>query len=83
MDRLERWVRHPHNVRFVDLCHELERLGLVLISIRGSHHKYEHRATHARLVLTPDRSGKAKAYQIRQAHDHVSRLGLLPPEEEP
>ena len=83
MDRLTHWVRYPHNVRFADLCREVERLGFVLTAIRGSHHKYKHRATRTRLVLTPDKTGKAKAYQIHEAYDLAVGLGLLSPGEEP
>jgi len=83
MRRLEQWARHPHNVRFVDLCHEVERLDFTFTGITGSHHKYEHLVTHSKLVLTPDRTGKAKAYQVRQAYTLVVELGLLSSEEEP
>jgi predicted RNA binding protein YcfA (HicA-like mRNA interferase family) len=82
MHRLEEWVRHPHNVRFIDLCREAKRLGFVG-SVRGSHHTYRHPILHEKITLTRGASGKAHPYQIRQLHGLAVRYGLPLPEEDP
>ena len=76
MSLLDNWVRNPHNVRFVDLCREAERLGFELLGVRGSHHRYGHKGIRQRLVLTRGRSGKAQPYRIRQLRALAIEYGL-------
>ena len=83
MDRLEQWARHPHNVRFIDLCTEAERLGFRLRSVKGSHHTYRHPVVREKITLSRGPSGKAPAYQIQQLHSLAVRYGLTPAEDDP
>ncbi len=76
MPRLDEWVKHPHNVRFVDLCQEAERLGFQLIRTRGSHHQYAREGVREILTLSPGRAGKAVPAQIRLLRGVVRMYAL-------
>lgn len=54
------------NVRFSDLTRLVESRR-----IRGDHHIFKHPGIDKKLNLQPDRSGDAKAYQVRQVADAV------------
>jgi len=80
MDRLEQWARHPHNVRFADLCHEAERYGFSLIRVRGSHHQFARDDVPEILTLNPGPSGKVVPAQVRKLKRIVEGCGLTPRE---
>ncbi len=65
--RHERIVNNSANVDFDDVKPWLRDFGFQLERIAGSHHVFRHPATKAKLNFQPERSGKAKAYQVKQA----------------
>ena len=66
--------RSDANIRFVDLCAVLERLGFTL-RIRGSHHMFKRPGVVA-LINLQDTSGKAARYQVRQVRRILKEHGL-------
>ncbi len=58
---------NPNDVDFGDIIPWLADHGFALDRVEGSHHVFRHPATKAKLNFQPDRSGKAKAYQVKQA----------------
>ncbi|MGC8490185.1 MAG: type II toxin-antitoxin system HicA family toxin [Syntrophobacteraceae bacterium] len=65
--RHERIVNNPANVDFENITPWLYDFGFRLERIAGSHHIFRHSITKAKLNFQPERSGKAKAYQVKQA----------------
>jgi predicted RNA binding protein YcfA (HicA-like mRNA interferase family) len=72
--RHERIVNNPANVHFEDIEPWLHDFGFRLERVAGSHHIFRHPATKAKLNFQPGRSGKAKAYQVRQAIRAIESL---------
>jgi hypothetical protein len=62
------------NIRFGDLCALLRHLGFVE-RIRGDHHIFTRDGVAEILNLQP-RSGKAKAYQVKQVRGVIVSYGL-------
>ncbi len=58
---------NPQNLDFDEVLHWLKDTGFILERISGSHHIFRHPLTHAKLNFQPDKNGKAKSYQIKQA----------------
>lgn len=57
---------NPHDVDFDDIGPWLADYGFTLHRIKGSHHIFIHPKGEL-LNFQPERSGKAKAYQVKQA----------------
>ncbi|KAA0252989.1 type II toxin-antitoxin system HicA family toxin [Acidobacteria bacterium ACD] len=72
---LERALRSPHNLRFVEAYTLAEAFGFRLSRVSGSHHIYTHPGIPELLNLQEVR-GQAKAYQIRQLLQLVERHNL-------
>ncbi len=64
---------NPGDVDFGDIVSWLSDSGFTLDRVEGSHHIFTHR-TGKVLNFQPDRDGKAKAYQVRQAIKAVDEL---------
>ena len=62
------------NIRFPDLCALLSHLGFAE-RIRGDHHIFTLEGVEEILNLQP-RSGKAKAYQVKQVRAVLTSYGL-------
>lgn len=62
------------NIAFNDLCHLLKRLGFDE-RIRGSHHIFRKDGIIEKVNLQQD-SNKAKAYQVRQVRNLITRYNL-------
>ena len=62
------------NISFQDLCHLLARLGF-RERVNGSHHIYTKPDVVEILNLQP-KGGKAKAYQVRQVREVISKYKL-------
>ena len=62
------------NIRFADLCNLLDHLGFTE-RIRGDHHIFARDGVAEILNLQP-RSGKAKAYQVKQVRGVIVSYGL-------
>jgi hypothetical protein len=62
------------NIRFGDLCALLHHLGFAE-RIRGDHHIFS-RAGVAEILNLQPRSGKAKAYQVKQVRGVLTSYGL-------
>ena len=62
------------NIAFKDLCHLLKRLGFDE-RIRGSHHIFRKDGIIEKINLQED-SNKAKAYQVRQVRNIITRYNL-------
>ena len=58
---------NPQNVDFNEVLQWLKDNGFVLERISGSHHIFRHPITQTKLNFQPDKNGKAKPYQIKQA----------------
>lgn len=71
----ERILGGSRNVRFEEVCHLAEGFGFYRARISGSHHIYRHPRGWM-LNLQPNRSGRAKMYQIRQLLELVEENGL-------
>jgi hypothetical protein len=67
------------NIRFVDLCSLLLRLGFSE-RVRGDHHIFTCEGVREILNLQP-RSGKAKPYQVKQVREVIVTYGLAVDEE--
>ena len=65
--RHERIINNPADVDFGDVKPWLQGFGFRLERVVGSHHIFRHPITKAKLNFQPDRSGKAKTYQVKQA----------------
>jgi hypothetical protein len=61
--------------RFRDVVHFLEASGWTL-RIAGSHHIFTRSGVPVLLNLQCEKNGKAKAYQIRQVRQTLTRFGL-------
>ena len=57
----------PQGVNFDELLKWLADNGFSLEKINGSHHLFRHPITRKKLNFQPDKNGKAKPYQIKQA----------------
>jgi predicted RNA binding protein YcfA (HicA-like mRNA interferase family) len=62
------------NIPFDDLCQLLVRLGFET-RIRGSHHIFRKAGVEEKIVLQRE-GAKAKAYQVRQVRQVLTRYGL-------
>jgi len=62
------------NVRFSDLCALLAWLGFDL-RVKGSHHIFTCPDV-AEILNLQDKQGKAKAYQVKQVRDVITRYRL-------
>ena len=71
----EKILAGSRSLRFEDICRLAEGFGFYRDRISGSHHIYRHRLR-LMLNLQPDRSGKAKFYQVRQLLELVEENGL-------
>lgn len=73
---LERVLRGTSdaNIAFDDLCGLLQHLGFT-DRVKGSHHIFTREGVAEILNLQP-KSGKAKAYQVRQVRDVIVDYGL-------
>jgi predicted RNA binding protein YcfA (HicA-like mRNA interferase family) len=65
--RHNRIVNNPKNVDFDELRTWLSDSGFKLDHVTGSHHFFVHKKSGKVLNVQPDKSGKAKAYQVKQA----------------
>jgi len=63
---IQRAERNPGGLRFPEAKRLAECLGFTLERMRGSHHVYVRAGRERPVVLTPDRNGMAKGYQVRQ-----------------
>lgn len=61
--------------RFADVVHFLEATGWKQ-RIKGSHHIFSRKGVPVLVNLQPEKSGKAKAYQIRQVRQTLERFKL-------
>ena len=71
----EQVQRHPHNVRFRDMCRLIEWFGFVPKGGKGSHQTYFHPGIKEIVDIQP-LGGEAKPYQIRQLIRLVKQYGL-------
>lgn len=62
------------NIRFMDLCSLLRRLGFEE-RVKGSHHAFVRRGVEELINLQRD-GAMAKSYQVRQVRAILSRYGL-------
>ncbi|MGC9194166.1 MAG: type II toxin-antitoxin system HicA family toxin [Syntrophobacteraceae bacterium] len=69
-------INNPADVDFSDIVSWLHDFGFVLERIAGSHHIFRHPVQKAKLNFQPERSGKAKAYQVKQAIRLIASLDL-------
>jgi len=72
-----RIVNNPANVDFEDIKTWLHDFGFELERVTGSHHIFRHTVTKAKLNFQPDRSGKAKRYQVKQAIRAIESLRTM------
>ena len=68
--------RNDANFSFDDLCFLLAKLGYTARKTKGSHIIFQRGSSF--LNLQPSPSGKAKAYQVRQARQELKNLNLKP-----
>lgn len=63
------------NINFNDLCNMLERMGISLQRIAGSHHVYSYPGIAELIDLQPDKKdrSKAKKYQVRQVRNFIEK----------
>jgi len=77
-DRLLRRIlsgKSDNNVDFGDLCNLLRRMGFSE-RIEGDHHVFTKAEPPLLINIQPDKSGKAKAYQVRQIRKVFQQHGL-------
>jgi len=72
--RHARIVSNPANVNFEDIKPWLHDFGFKLERVAGSHHIFRHSVTKVKLNFQPERSGKAKTYQVKQAIKAIEAL---------
>lgn len=68
-------TRSDANIRFNDLCRLVKGLGFDE-RIKGDHHIFTRDGVEEILNLQPRSDGKAKAYQVKQVRQIVSRYHL-------
>jgi len=71
-----RFGRTPKNVRFVDLCRLVERLGFEEVRRRGSHRIFRRVDLPVLINLQADAGGKAKRYQVEEVLGVIELYGL-------
>ena len=61
------------NINFNDLCYLLEKLGLQLRRISGSHHIFSYKDIVELIDIQPDKKdhSKAKKYQVKQVRQFM------------
>ncbi len=64
-----------NNIDFGDLCGLLRRMGFDE-RIEGDHHIFTKPESSILINIQPDKSGKAKAYQVRQIRKVFQQHGL-------
>ncbi len=65
---------NPRDIDFGDIISWLADYGFILRRVEGSHHILIHPEGKV-LNLQPDRNGKAKIYQVKQAISVIDKLG--------
>jgi len=61
--------------RFADVIHLLQQSGWKM-RIKSDHHIFTRPSVPILLNLQPEKSGKAKAYQIRQVRETLERFSI-------
>ena len=63
------------NIKFNDLCNLLDKLGIKLQRIEGSHHVFAFPGIIELIDLQPDTKdhSKAKSYQVRQVRRYINK----------
>jgi hypothetical protein len=72
---LAKAMNSPHNLGFPDFLALIEAFGFVLLRQRGSHHIFA-RPGLVEIMDVQPQGGKAKAYQVKQLIELVTRHGL-------
>lgn len=70
-----RYPARDYAHRFADVVHFLKTAGWVE-RIKGSHHIFTRAGVPVLLNLQPEKSGRAKAYQIRQVRQTLAKFNL-------
>ena len=67
--------KKDNNIKFNDLCHLLESMGVELQRISGSHHVFAYPGIVELIDLQPDKKdhSKAKPYQVRQVRKFINK----------
>lgn len=71
MSKKEKWdlkIRNNQSgIVFEEVLQWLYDNGFVLMRVSGSHHILRHPETRTKVNFQPDKNGKAKEYQVKQA----------------
>jgi predicted RNA binding protein YcfA (HicA-like mRNA interferase family) len=71
---LQKARNNPAGLRFTELVQLAECYGFEFDRQKGSHHIYAQPVFNRQLVLVPDKNGKAKPYQVKQALKEIAAI---------